>query len=157
MLCTGPGYYLCSIVTTSAPCWPLATLLHTSEFPGPPPGAWPALGLLDSWLTINITAREDTLQVKIKNIFKWKVIEDFYEINSIKYLMNVILYFEAMDVVVVVIHIDITVYRVAGLSCPEAEGCKSTILRGFPDVFSLFVPYKVVGISFRYSWTTGMT
>ena len=32
------------------------------------------------------------------------------------------------------------VYRVSGLSCPEAGGCKSVILRGFPDVFSLFGP-----------------
>ena len=47
-------------------------------------------------------------------------------------------------------------YRVAGLSCPEAGGCKSAILRGFPDVFSLFGPFKVGAISFRYSWTTGM-
>ena len=47
-------------------------------------------------------------------------------------------------------------YRVAGLSCPEAGGCKSAILRGFPNVFSLFGPCKVGGISFRYSWTTGM-
>ena len=31
-------------------------------------------------------------------------------------------------------------YRVSGLSCPEAGGCKSVILRGFPDVFSLFGP-----------------
>ena len=50
----------------------------------------------------------------------------------------------------------IVVYRVSGLSCPEAEGCKSAILRGFLDVFSLFAPCKVGGISFRYSWTTGM-
>ena len=47
-------------------------------------------------------------------------------------------------------------YRVSGLSCPEAGGCKSAILRGFPDVFSLFGPFKVGEISFRYSWTTGM-
>merc|ERR1711978_71815 len=47
-------------------------------------------------------------------------------------------------------------YRVAGLSCPEAGGCKSAILRGFPYVFSLFGPCKVGAISFRYSWTTGM-
>ena len=47
-------------------------------------------------------------------------------------------------------------YRVAGLSCPEAGGCKSAILRGFPNVFSLFGPCKVGAISFRYSWTTGM-
>ena len=33
-----------------------------------------------------------------------------------------------------------SMYRVAGLSCPEAGGCKSAILRGFPDVFSLFGP-----------------
>ena len=49
-----------------------------------------------------------------------------------------------------------TIYRVAGLSCPEAGGCKLAILRGFPDVFSLFGPCKVGKISFRYSWTTGM-
>ena len=48
------------------------------------------------------------------------------------------------------------IYRVAGLSCPEAGGCKSAILRGFPNVFSLFGPCKVGEISFRYSWTTGM-
>ena len=42
-------------------------------------------------------------------------------------------------------------YRVSGLSCPEAGGCKSAILRGFPDVFSLFGPFKVGEISFRYS------
>merc|ERR1712155_279882 len=48
------------------------------------------------------------------------------------------------------------IYRVAGLSCPEAGVCKSAILRGFPDVFSLFGPCKVGAISFRYSWTTGM-
>ena len=47
-------------------------------------------------------------------------------------------------------------YRVAGLSCPEAGGCKSAILRGFPNVFSLFGPCKVGKISCRYSWTTGM-
>ena len=47
-------------------------------------------------------------------------------------------------------------YRVAGLSCPEAGVCLSAILRGFPDVFSLFGPCKVGEISFRYSWTTGM-
>ena len=51
---------------------------------------------------------------------------------------------------------DYHIYRVAGLSCPEAGGCKSAILRGFPNVFSLFGPCKVGGISFRYSWTTGM-
>ena len=50
----------------------------------------------------------------------------------------------------------ISAYRVSGLSCPEAGGCKSAILRGFPDVFSLFGPCKVGEISFRYSWTTGM-
>ena len=50
----------------------------------------------------------------------------------------------------------IFIYRVAGLSCPEAGGCKSAILRGFPDFFSLFGPFKVGAISFRYSWTTGM-
>ena len=50
----------------------------------------------------------------------------------------------------------IIIYRVAGLSCPEAGGCKSAILRGFPNVFSLFGPCKVGEISFRYSWTTGM-
>ena len=49
-----------------------------------------------------------------------------------------------------------SVYRVAGLSCPEAGGCKSAILRGFPNVFSLFGPCMVGAISFRYSWTTGM-
>ena len=27
---------------------------------------------------------------------------------------------------------------------------------GFPDVFSLFGPFKVGAISFRYSWTTGI-
>ena len=43
----------------------------------------------------------------------------------------------------------------SGLSCPEAGGCKSAILRGFPDVFSLFGPFKVGEISFKYSWTTG--
>ena len=48
------------------------------------------------------------------------------------------------------------IYRVSGLSCPEAGGCKSAILWGFPDVFSLFGPFKVGAISFRYSWTTGM-
>ena len=48
------------------------------------------------------------------------------------------------------------IYRVSGLSCPEAGGCNSAILWGFPDVFSLFGPCKVGGISFRYSWTTGM-
>ena len=48
------------------------------------------------------------------------------------------------------------IYRVSGLSCPEAGGCKSAILRGFPDFFSLFGPFKVGAISFRYSWTTGM-
>ena len=48
------------------------------------------------------------------------------------------------------------IYRVAGLSCPEAGGCKSAILRDFPDVFSLFGPCMVGAISFRYSWTTGM-
>ena len=47
-------------------------------------------------------------------------------------------------------------YRVAGLSCPGAGSCKSTILRGFPDVFRLFGPCKVGEISFRYSWTTGI-
>ena len=47
-------------------------------------------------------------------------------------------------------------YRVAGLSCPGAGSCKSTILRGFPDVFRLFGPCKVGEISFRHSWTTGM-
>ena len=50
----------------------------------------------------------------------------------------------------------IVVYRVSGLSCPEAGGCKSAILRGFLDVFSLFGPCMVGAISFRYSWTTGM-
>ena len=49
-----------------------------------------------------------------------------------------------------------SIYRVSGLSCPEAGGCKSAILWGFPDVFSLFGPFKVGAISFRYSWTTGM-
>ena len=29
-----------------------------------------------------------------------------------------------------------SVYRVSGLSCPEAGGGKSAILSGFPDVFS---------------------
>ena len=48
------------------------------------------------------------------------------------------------------------VYRVSGLSCPEAGGCKSAILRGFPDVFGLFGPVTVVKILFRYSWTPGM-
>ena len=48
------------------------------------------------------------------------------------------------------------IYRVSGLSCPEAGGCKSAILRGFLDVFSLFGPCMVGAISFRYSWTTGM-
>ena len=48
------------------------------------------------------------------------------------------------------------IYRVAGLSCPGAGGCKSAILRGFPDVFSLFGPCKVGEISFRHSWATGM-
>ena len=48
------------------------------------------------------------------------------------------------------------IYRVSGLSCPEAGGCKSAILRGFPDVFSLFGPLKVGEFSFWYSWTTGM-
>ena len=48
------------------------------------------------------------------------------------------------------------IYRVSGLSCPKAGGCKSAILRGFFDVFSLFGPCKVGEISFRYSWTTGM-
>ena len=32
------------------------------------------------------------------------------------------------------------IYRVAGLSCPEAGVCLSAILRGFPDVFSFFGP-----------------
>ena len=85
--------------------WPLSCTPQNSParplVPGLTGTPWQ---LIDS-----ITAREDTLQVEIKNIFRWKVIEDFYEINTIKYLMNVILYFEAMDVVVVVIHIDITV------------------------------------------------
>ena len=48
------------------------------------------------------------------------------------------------------------VYRVSGLSCPQAGGCKPNILRGFLDVFSLFAPCKVGAISFRYSWTTGI-
>ena len=48
------------------------------------------------------------------------------------------------------------IYRVSGLSCPEAGGCKPDILRGFLDVFSLFAPCKVGAISFRYSWTTGI-
>ena len=48
------------------------------------------------------------------------------------------------------------IYRVAGLSCPEAGDCKSAILRGSPDVFSLFGPFKLGEISFRYSWTTEM-
>ena len=41
------------------------------------------------------------------------------------------------------IYVDI--YRVAGLSCPEAGGCKSAILRRFSDVFGLFVfgPFKL--------------
>ena len=47
-------------------------------------------------------------------------------------------------------------YRVSGLSCPEAGGCKPDILIGFLDVFSLFAPCKVGAISFRYSWTTGI-
>ena len=50
----------------------------------------------------------------------------------------------------------VLLYRVSGLSCPEAGCCKSSILRGFPDVFSLFGPCMVGAISFRYSWTTGM-
>ena len=49
------------------------------------------------------------------------------------------------------------IYRVSGLSCPEAGGCKSAILRGSPDVFSLFGPFKLGEISFRYSWTTEVT
>ena len=52
--------------------------------------------------------------------------------------------------------LDYLVYRVSGLSCPEAGGCKWAILRGFLDVFSLFGPWMVGAISFRYSWTTGM-
>ena len=36
----------------------------------------------------------------------------------------------------------------AGLSCPGAGGCKSAILRGFPDVFSFFGPCMVGAISF---------
>ena len=53
-------------------------------------------------------------------------------------------------------YVYIIIYRVSGLSCSEAGGCKSAILRDFPDVFSLFGPCKVGGISFRYSWTTGV-
>ena len=49
-----------------------------------------------------------------------------------------------------------SVYRVSGLSCPEAGGCKSAILRGFPDIFSLFGTCKVGEISFRHSLTTGI-
>ena len=41
-------------------------------------------------------------------------------------------------------------YRVSDLSCPEAGVCKSAILRGFLNVFSLFGPCKVGEISFRY-------
>ena len=52
--------------------------------------------------------------------------------------------------------IDIYIYRVSGLSCPEAGGCKSAILRGFLDVFSLFGPCMVGASSFRYSLTIGM-
>ena len=37
----------------------------------------------------------------------------------------------------------IDLYRVAGLSCPEAGGCKSAILRGFPDIFCLFGPFHL--------------
>ena len=100
LFCTGPpgpGYYLCSIKTTSAP-WPLDTLLHTSEFPGLPPTPPPfSLNMGTPWQLIdNITAREFTLQVEIKNIFRWKVIVDFYGMNMIKYFMNVSLYFEAV-------------------------------------------------------------
>ena len=58
---------------------------------------------------------------------------------------------------IVVPPLDVDIYRVSGLSCPEAGGCKSVILRGFLDVFSLFGPCKVGVISFRYSWTTRMT
>ena len=54
------------------------------------------------------------------------------------------------------VELETKVYRVAGLSCPEARGCKSAILRSFPNVFSLFGPCKVGAISFRFSWTTGM-
>ena len=43
------------------------------------------------------------------------------------------------------------IYRMAGLSCPEAGVCLSAILRGFPDVFSLLGPCKVGEISFRTS------
>ena len=50
----------------------------------------------------------------------------------------------------------VSIYRVSGLSCPEEGGCKSAILRGFPNVVSLFGPCKVGAISFKYSWTTGM-
>ena len=41
------------------------------------------------------------------------------------------------------LHLDsghVGMYRVSGLSCPEAGGCKSAILRGFPDVFRFFGP-----------------
>ena len=50
----------------------------------------------------------------------------------------------------------ICIYRVAGLSWYEAGGCKSGIMRGFPDVLGLFGPQMVGEISFRDSWTTGM-
>ena len=48
---------------------------------------------------------------------------------------------------IVFFYVDI-IYRVSGLSCPEAGGCKSAILRGFPDVFGLFeaVPFLSVGL-----------
>ena len=44
-------------------------------------------------------------------------------------------------------------YRVSGLSCPQAGGWKSAILRGFlfPDVFGLYGPFKADEISLRYS------
>jgi len=48
------------------------------------------------------------------------------------------------------------IYRVSGLSCPGAGGCKSAILGGFPGVFVLFGPFRVGEVSFRHSWTTWM-
>ena len=41
---------------------------------------------------------------------------------------------------VIIVNLEIRLYRVSGLSCPEAGGCKPDILRGFLDVFSLFGP-----------------
>ena len=85
---------------TPADPWPLSCTPQNSParplVPTPPPFS---LNMGTPWQLIdNITAREDTLQVEIKNIFRWKVIVDFYEMNKnmIKYFMNVSLYFEAV-------------------------------------------------------------